>query len=381
MIDVRIAIVGGGMAGASAACLIAEEAGSGADIVVLERESQPGYHTTGRSAAMYTEVYGNEVIRALVRAGRGFMEDPAERYADHPLLTPRGALMVANSGEAERLDAFMEEMQRPDVLSRVDAARCKEICPALRQDQLSGGVHEPLAMDIDVHGMLQGFVRVFRGLGGRIIGDAAVTTIERGGDGFRIETTAGEVRAEIVINAAGAWGDDLATMVGAPPVGLVPKRRTAITFDPAAGTDVSTWPLTFELGGGWYFKPDAGRILASPADETPSAPCDAQPDEMDIAICVDRIQNATDLQVRRLASSWAGLRCFVDDHSPVNGFDDAVEGFYWLVGQGGYGIKTSPAMGRIAAAQIAGKPIPADILDQGLSIDSLSVNRFRGENG
>ena len=156
MIDVRIAIVGGGMAGASAACLIAEEAGSGADIVVLERESQPGYHTTGRSAAMYTEVYGNEVIRALVRAGRGFMEDPAERYADHPLLTPRGALMVANTGEAERLDAFMEEMQRPDVLSRVDAARCKEICPALRQDQISGGVHEPLAMDIDVHGMLQG---------------------------------------------------------------------------------------------------------------------------------------------------------------------------------------------------------------------------------
>ncbi|GJL89294.1 MAG: FAD-dependent catabolic D-arginine dehydrogenase DauA [Minwuia thermotolerans] len=381
MIDVRIAIVGGGMAGASAACLIAEEAGSGADIVVLERESQPGYHTTGRSAAMYTEVYGNDVIRALVRAGRGFMESPAERYADHPLLTPRGALMVANTGEAERLDAFMEEMQRPDVLSRVDAAHCKEICPALRQDQLSGGVHEPLAMDIDVHGMLQGFVRVFRGLGGRIIGDAAVTAIERGGDGFRIGTTAGEVRAEIVINAAGAWGDDLATMAGATPVGLVPKRRTAITFDPAAGTDVSTWPLTFELGGGWYFKPDAGRILASPADETPSAPCDAQPDEMDIAICVDRIQNATDLQVRRLASSWAGLRCFVDDHSPVNGFDDAVEGFYWLVGQGGYGIKTSPAMGRIAAAQIAGKPVPADILDQGLSIDSLSVNRFRGENG
>ena len=380
MTDVRIAIVGGGMAGASAACLIAEEAGSGADIVVLERESQPGYHTTGRSAAMYTEVYGNDVIRALVRAGRSFMESPAERYADHPLLTPRGALMVANSGEAERLDAFMEEMQRPDVLSRVDAARCKEICPTLRQDQLSGGVHEPLAMDIDVHGMLQGFVRVFRGLGGRVVGDAEVTAIERGGDGFRIETTAGAFRAEIVINAAGAWGDDLAAMAGAAPVGLVPKRRTAITFDPAAGTDVSSWPLTFELGGGWYFKPDAGRILASPADETPSAPCDAQPDEIDIAICVDRIQNATDLQVRRLASSWAGLRCFVDDHSPVNGFDDAVEGFYWLVGQGGYGIKTSPAMGRIAAAQIAGKPVPADILDQGLSIDSLSVNRFRGES-
>lgn len=380
MIDVSIAVVGGGMAGASAACLIAEDIGSGKDIVLLERESQPGYHTTGRSAAMYTEVYGNDVIRALVRAGRAFMEHPAERYADHPLLSPRGALMVANSGEAERLDAFMEEMQRPDVLTRVDAARCKEICPALRRDMLSGGVHEPLAMDIDVHGMLQGFLRVFRGLGGRIIGDAGVNAIERGGDGFRIATPAGEFRAQVVINAAGAWGDELAAMAGAAPVGLVPKRRTAITFDPAPGTDIGGWPLTFELGGGWYFKPDAGRILASPADETPSAPCDAQPDELDIAICADRIQTATDLQVRRLASSWAGLRCFVEDHSPVNGFDDAVEGFYWLVGQGGYGIKTSPAMGRIAAATIAGRAIPSDILDQGLSPDSLSVKRFRGES-
>lgn len=380
MIDVSIAVVGGGMAGASAACLIAEDIGSGKDIVLLERESQPGYHTTGRSAAMYTEVYGNDVIRALVRAGRAFMEHPAERYADHPLLSPRGALMVANSGEAERLDAFMEEMQRPDVLTRVDAARCKEICPALRRDMLSGGVHEPLAMDIDVHGMLQGFLRVFRGLGGRIIGDAGVNAIERGGDGFRIATPAGEFRAQVVINAAGAWGDELAAMAGAAPVGLVPKRRTAITFDPAPGTDISGWPLTFELGGGWYFKPDAGRILASPADETPSAPCDAQPDELDIAICADRIQTATDLHVRRLASSWAGLRCFVEDHSPVNGFDDAVEGFYWLVGQGGYGIKTSPAMGRIAAATIAGRAIPSDILDQGLSPDSLSVKRFRGES-
>ena len=380
MLDVRIAIVGGGMAGASAACFLAEEVGSGADIVVLERESQPGYHTTGRSAAMYTEVYGNDVIRALVRAGRSFMETPADRYADHPLLTPRGALMVANAGEQDRLDAFIEEMQRPDVLTRVDAARCCEISPAMRRDGLSGGIHEPMAMDIDVHGMLQGYLRVFRSLGGRVIGDAAVTAIDPGGDGFRIATAAGDVRADIVINAAGAWGDELAGMAGAAPVGLVPMRRTAVTFDPAPGLDVSAWPLTFELGGGWYFKPDAGRILASPADETPSAPCDAQPDEMDIAICIDRIETATDLKVRRLASSWAGLRCFVDDHAPVNGFDDTVPGFYWLVGQGGYGIKTSPAMGRIAAAQIAGKPVPADILDQGLSPDSLAVNRFRGES-
>lgn len=377
MKHVRIAIVGGGMAGASTACFLAEQAGTGADIVILERESQPGYHTTGRSAAMYTEVYGNDVIRALVRAGRSFMENPAERYADQTLLTPRGALMMADSGEAERLDAFMDEMKRPDVLTRVDADRCVEISPVLRADAISGGIHEPLAMDIDVHGLLQGYLRVFRGLGGTVMTDADVRAIDRNGGGFLIDTSAGQVQADVVVNAAGAWGDVLGAMVGAMPVGLVPKRRTAVTFDPAPGTDISPWPLTFNLNGAWYFKPDAGRILASPADETPSAPCDAQPDEMDIAICIDRIETATTLQVRRLASRWAGLRCFVDDHSPVNGFDDAVDGFYWLVGQGGYGIKTSPAMGRIAAAQINGTAVPADILDQGLDPASLAVTRLR----
>jgi len=377
MKHVRIAIVGGGMAGTSAACFLAERAGSGAGIVILEQESQPGYHTTGRSAAMYTEVYGNDVIRALVRAGRDFLENPAERYADHPLLTPRGALMVAERGEDERLDAFMAEMNRPDVLTRVDAARCVAISPVLRAGGLSGGVHEPSAMDIDVHGLLQGYIRVFRGLGGEVMTDAEVRAIERNGKGFLIDTRAGEIRADVVVNAAGAWGDVLGAMAGARPVGLVPKRRTAITFDPAPGTDIGNWPLTFNLSGAWYFKPDAGRILASPADETPSDPCDAQPDEMDIAICIDRIETATDLKVRRLASRWAGLRCFVDDHPPVTGFDDAVAGFYWLVGQGGYGIKTSPAMGRIAAAQINGDPVPGDILDQGLDPASLAVTRLR----
>ncbi|MDF1721686.1 MAG: FAD-dependent oxidoreductase [Minwuia sp.] len=377
MKHVHIAIVGGGMAGASAACFLAEKAGTGKHIALLERESQPGYHTTGRSAAMYTEVYGNDVIRALVRASRSFLETPAERYADHPLLTPRGALMVAAHGEGERLDAFMTEMNRPDVLSRVDAARCAEICPALRTDGLSGGVHEPMAMDIDVHSLLQGYIRVFRGLDGQIMTDTEVRAIDRSDDGFLINTAAGQIRAEVVVNAAGAWGDALGAMVGAAPVGLVPKRRTAVTFDATPGTDISGWPLTLDLSGAWYFKPDAGRILASPADETPSDPCDAQPDEMDIAICIDRIETATDLKVRRLASRWAGLRCFVDDHSPVNGFDDTVAGFYWLVGQGGYGIKTSPAMGRIAAAQIDGDKVPDDILDQGLDPASLAVARLR----
>ncbi|WP_206419850.1 NAD(P)/FAD-dependent oxidoreductase [Minwuia thermotolerans] len=378
MIECEIAVIGAGIAGMSAACFLAEARGDGARIAVLEQETQPGYHTTGRSAAMYTEVYGNATIRAMVKASRRFMETPEARYAEHSLLSPRGALMIARTDQTARIDDFLAEMNRPDILETADRETCLELSPALDPDYVAGGVHERAAMDIDVHGLHQGYIRVFRSLGGRIVTDAGVTGIVRTGPGFEIETRGGEpVRAEIVINAAGAWGDMIATMAGAVPVGLVPKRRTAITFDLPPGMTNGDWPLTFDIDEEWYFKPDAGRVLASPADETPAAPNDAQPEELDIAICIDRIERATRLEVGRPASRWAGLRSFVHDHSPVNGFDDRVDGFYWLVGQGGYGIKTSPAMGRIAAALIGGGEVPADIVDCGLDYANLGVDRLR----
>ncbi|WP_417515277.1 NAD(P)/FAD-dependent oxidoreductase [Minwuia sp.] len=374
-----IAIIGGGIAGLSAACFLAEDRGDGSRIAVIERESQPGYHTTGRSAAMYTEVYGNATIRAMVKAGRPFLKTPHARYCDRSFLSPRGALMIARDDQVHRVGEFLREMNRPDVLEQVDRDRCLQISPALDPDYVAGGVHEPDAMDIDVHALLQGYVRVFRGLGGQIIADAEVRSITRRNGVFAIDAGAGQIEAPLLINAAGAWGDVIAGMAGAAPVGLVPKRRTAITFDAPAGTNPGNWPLTFDLDEQWYFKPDAGRILASPADQTPSEPCDAQPEELDIAICIDRIETASTLEVRRPASKWAGLRCFVDDHSPVNGFDDRIEGLYWLVGQGGYGIKTSPVMARIAVSQIAGRPIDDDILAHGLRPANLGVERLRGQ--
>ena len=378
MIECEIAIVGAGIAGMSAGCFLAEAKRDGSRIAVLEQETQPGYHTTGRSAAMYTEVYGNATIRAMVKASRRFMEEPEPRYAEHSLLSPRGALMVARADQAGRIDDFLSEMDRPDILEQVGRERCLELSPALDPGYVAGGVYEAPAMDIDVHGLHQGYIRVFRSLGGRIVTDAGVTGIARTANGFEIETRGGEsVRAEIVINAAGAWGDMIATMAGAVPVGLVPMRRTAITFDPPAGMDNGSWPLSFDIDEKWYFKPDAGRVLASPADETPTAPNDAQPEELDIAICIDRIETATIMEVGRPASRWAGLRSFVHDHSPVNGFDDRVEGFYWLVGQGGYGIKTSPDMGRIAASRIMGGDVPGDIVDSGLNYANLAVERLR----
>lgn len=377
MSDYDIAIIGGGISGFSVACFLAEERGDGSRIAVIERESQPGYHTTGRSAAMYTEVYGNQTIRSIVRAGRSFLETPESRYSDQSFLSPRGALMVASGQDESRVESFLAEMNRPDVLARTDIDGCLKISPALDPEQIAGGAWEPSAMDIDVHALLQAYIRVFRTLNGNILQDSEVRNIEKSDGRFSVETLSGTIKAEVVINAAGAWGDEIATMAGAQPVGLVPKRRTALTFDPPADIDHRKWPLSCDMDEQWYFKPDAGRILASPADQTPSPACDAQPDEMDLAICVDRIQSMTSLSIRRLASSWAGLRCFVGDHSPVNGFDDKVEGFYWLVGQGGYGIKTSPGMARIAVSRINGREIGDDFFKYGLDPTALAVERLR----
>jgi D-arginine dehydrogenase len=375
--DYDIAIIGGGISGFSAACLLAEERGDGSRIALIERESQPGYHTTGRSAAMYTEVYGNQTIRSIVRAGRKFLEEPDTRYHDRSFLSGRGALMVASGHDESRVDRFLKEMNRPDVLARSSVADCLKLSPALNPEKISGGVWEPSAMDIDVHALLQAYIRVYRGLNGNVYQDAEVRNIERTGDRFGIETTSETINAGIVINAAGAWGDEVARMAGAEPVGLVPKRRTALTFDPPTDMDHRSWPLSCDMDEQWYFKPDAGRVMASPADQTPSPACDAQPDEMDLAICVDRIQTMTSLEIRRMASTWAGLRCFVGDHSPVNGFDDKVEGFYWLVGQGGYGIKTSCGMARIAVARITGREIDDDFYEYGLDPAAIAVERLR----
>jgi D-arginine dehydrogenase len=235
-------------------------------------------------------------------------------------------------------------------------------------------------MDMDVHAIHSGFVRRLRAAGGRIATDAGVLGLTRDGGGWRVETAQGEFRAPVVINAAGAWGDELARLAGAAPVGLVPQRRTAILFEPPAGMETAAWPITIDLHETVYFKPDAGMLLGCPADETPSPPCDAQPEELDVAIAADRIQALTTLEIRRIAHRWAGLRTFVADKTPVVGFDDALAGFFWLVGQGGYGIQTAPAMGRVAAELAAGRGIPADAADLGVTEAVLGPRRLRPLN-
>lgn len=369
-----IVIIGGGIAGAAAGFALAPSR----RVILLERESQPGYHSTGRSAALFTEAYGNSAIRALTIASRAFFIAPPPGFAEHELLTPRGVVMVGRADQKERFERALEDAHRHvKSVARLTLEEVFTRLPVMRRDYATDGFVEPEAMDIDVHAVHRGYLRGLTAQGGRIVTDAEVTGFSRDGNGWRVATRAGEFAAPVVINAAGAWCDEVAKLAGLAPIGLVPKRRTAITFDPPAGLSSHAWPSMIDVDEEFYFKPDAGRILASPADETPMPPCDVQPDELDIAILVDRLEQATTLQVKRIASKWAGLRSFVADKTLVAGFDPQAEGFFWLAGQGGYGIQTSPTMARVTAGLVAGKGLPADVTDLGVSEATLAPGRFR----
>ena len=363
-----VVVIGGGMAGASCAYFLADDA----EVVLLERETQPGYHTTGRSAALFFENYGNEVIRRITRASRAFLTEPPDGFTDVPLLTPRGALAVAGPDLLDRLD---EEIAASPGMEVLEGAPLYELAPFLRPDRIVRGAYEADAMDMDVHAILQGFLRGLRRKGGRIATDAEVLSLTRDGTAWRIETRAGTFHAPTVVNAAGAWCDALAEMAGVSTVGLVPKRRTAFTFDPPAGSVIEHWPLAVLCDETWYVKPDAGRVLGSPADEIASPPTDAQPELEDVALAIDRIQRDTTFEIHRPASTWAGLRSFVADKSPVVGMAPDGDGFFWLAGQGGYGIQTSAGMGRLSASLIKGDGLPDDLVAMGLTEADLAPDR------
>ncbi|WP_374630962.1 NAD(P)/FAD-dependent oxidoreductase [Ferrovibrio sp.] len=367
-------IVGAGIAGAGAAYALAQHG----SCLLLERESQPGYHTTGRSAALFSETYGNAPIRALTVASRDFLMSPPEGFVDVPILTPRGVMMVGAAEKSAQLDATYEEMRKLVAsVRRIPASEVLERVPVLRPEQVAGGaMDEPEGMDIDVHALHRGFLRAAARAGSKLVNDAEVTALQRDGADWIVATTAGEFTAGIVVNAAGAWADVIGGLAGAKPIGLEPKRRTAFTID-VPNCDFQHWPMVFEADEAVYFKPDAGRLLISPCDEIPSEPCDAQPDEMDIALAAEAFETLTTLTVRRPAAKWAGLRSFVADRSIVAGFDADQPGFFWLAAQGGYGIQTSGAMSRVAGALVRGQALPADIQDLGITEAVLSPKRLR----
>ena len=366
-------VVGAGMAG----CSLAYELARSARVCLLEAESQPGLHATSRSAALFAASYGGREIRAITRASRAFFDHPPSGFADHPLLLERGCLYIARSDQSARLSRMVDGINASGgniaVISRQEAfARV----PLLRKDYLWGAALESDAMDIDVHALQQGFLRGARAAGAVLVTNAKVSNVRHRSGVWSIALGDGLVRAPVLINAAGAWADEVAELCGALPIGLQPLRRTALLVDPPDGLDIRRWPAVIDVDEMFYLKPDATRLLLSPADETPQSPGDAQPEEMDVAVGVDRMQAALDIEVRRVSRSWAGLRTFSPDRVPVLGFDTHVAGFFWCAGQGGYGIQTAPAMARMAAALVKHESLPADIAAEGLHAADLSPLRF-----
>ena len=366
-------IVGGGIAGASAAYELAAHA----RVLVLERESQPGYHTTGRSAALFVQTHGPAVIRALSRAAKDFFLNPPNGFAEHPLLTERGMLLIGRSDQSALLEQnFAQSSRHIAGVRRLDATQACTLVPLLREEYVAGAVLDPEAMDMDVHAIHWGFIRGMRARGGKLVTGAELLGLERNADGWIARTAAGDFASPVVVNAAGAWCDVVGAMAAAAPIGLVPKRRTAFIFDPPPAAEIAKWPSVIDVGEEFYFKPDAGKFLGSPADQTPMEPCDVQPDDFDVALAVDRIQRAARIQVAHVNRKWAGLRSFVADGCPVVGYDPRVEGFFWLAGQGGYGIETSPSMGRLTASLALGRAVPPDLAQQGVTEAAVSPARI-----
>lgn len=360
-------VIGAGIAGASFAARVAPHA----SVLLLEREAFAGYHATGRSAALFSALYGNAVITALTRTSRAFFDAPPAGFAEHPLLTPRGVLYAGSEDDREAIEQICASplaasMSRSDALARV---------PALRPHAAACSAFEASACDIDVHSLHQGFLRMAKAAGAVLRTSAEVLGIERHGD-WRIDTSAGCYEAEVLVNAGGAWADTLAAIAAVPTQGLSPLRRTALLINAPDGLASGGWPAVIAADESFYFKPDAGLLLASPADETPSEPCDAQPEELDIAICVDRIEAATTLNVSRVARRWAGLRTFAPDRTPVVGYDEHMDNFFWLAGQGGYGVQTAPALSQAAAALALRRALPATLIAEGVAEAQLSPARF-----
>jgi len=366
-----VVVIGAGMAGASIAAHLAEQR----RVVLVETEARPGYHSTGRSAALFTEIYGNEVIRALTRSSRAFLDAPPAGFGEGSLLRPRGCLFIATDEQRTLLARFAS---LPDVAPATHAISPQEAerrCPVLRPGYVAAALFEPDSADIDVQALHQGYLRLFRARGGQLLTGSPVNALEQHAGGWSVRAGAETLRTPLIINAAGAWADEIAARAGVATLALTPRRRTAILIEPPAGLATAGWPFVNDIEERFYFKPEAGLLFISPADETPVAPGDVQPEEWDIAVAVERVEEATTLRIERLKARWAGLRTFAPNRSPVVGFAREAPGFFWLAGQGGYGIQTAPALSRLAAALAVGLPVPPDLADAGVEAAALAPDR------
>ncbi|CAN7678481.1 FAD-binding oxidoreductase [Pseudomonas solani] len=367
-------IIGAGIAGASTGYWLSRQG----KVAVLEREEHAGYHSTGRSAALYTVAYGTPQVRALTGASRAFFDNPPQGFSEHPILTPRGEMVVDFSDDPDELrrqfDSARESVAEVQLL---DADQACALVPVLRREKVFGAMLDPSAADIDTDALHQGYLRGIRRNGGTVHTGHDVQAIAREGDLWRVTTGQGEFSAPTLVNAAGAWCDGLAALAGVRPLGLQPKRRAAFIFAAPEGVDSHAWPALVSLDESFYFKPDAGMLLGSPANADPVDAHDVQPEELDIAMGIHQIEEHTHMSIRRPARTWAGLRSFFADGDLVAGYDDQAPGFFWVAGQGGYGIQTSAAMGEASASLILRQPLPEQLGRFGLTEAMLSPARLR----
>jgi D-arginine dehydrogenase len=372
-----VLVVGGGMAGVS----IGYELSADRTVGLLEMEATLAFHTTGRSVATFLESYGGRTIRLLTTASREFLTTPPDSF-DGSLLKALSLVWVAPNGEADKLLAMAAAVREFVAVTIISPDEVDELAPVFRPGWVELGIHEPGASEIDVAALHEIYASGIRRRGGAIHTGAGVTSMTRSAGRWRVTDRAGNVYdAAVVVNAAGAWADVVANMAGAQPVNIRPLRRTVFSFRPPPTVDIARLPLVSDVSDTFYFKPEAAQILASPADEVPSEPCDARPEEIDIARAIDIVNDATTFDIRHVGSSWAGLRSFVADRTPVVGFDDQIEGFFWFVGQGGYGIQIAPALSEAGAGLIRNGSLPDRLVARGLDEVALHRSRLAGIEG
>ncbi|GFE63876.1 NAD(P)/FAD-dependent oxidoreductase [Litoreibacter roseus] len=360
-------VIGGGISGAS----VAYELAAAGTVLVLEAESSPGYHSTGRSAALFTRNYGGPVVRQINASSASFFASPPEGFCDSPLLTPRGALTVADEENLDKLPALLALSEPGEDVIEITSEEALALAPYLRPERVASAVYEANVADIDVANLHQGYLKGIRQRGGTIATGEAVTVMTHQNDLWNVQAKRETYRAKVVVNASGAWADEIGAIVSAQHIGLVPMRRTGIILDAPDGLDLAASPAVDFAGSNAYIKPEAGTLMASPGDATPTQPQDVRPDELDIAHLAHWIETETLIPVRRISHSWAGLRSFVSDEAPVVGFDNNVPDFLWLAAQGGYGIMMAPALAKLAADLVLKRTIE----EVGFDVDAISPAR------
>lgn len=371
-------IVGGGIAGLSAGAALSRHG----RVILLEAEDALGYHSSGRSVSFSHYGIGDAAVRGMTLASRPFFEAPPEGFATAPLAATATALYFAHADDVGRLEALGAGMARfTDAIRPVDPAEIARLCPIVRTGEGAAvtALFDPTGLKLDADALLQSYVRALRASGGEVLTGQRVIAIERQDECWQARTEAGDAfAAPMLVNAAGAWADRIAGLAGVKPLGLTPKRRTVIVVEPPADADIARWPFVHSAASDFYMLPEAGRLLVSPADEVDDEPGDAGPDDYDIALAADRLEHYTTLSVKRIAHRWSGLRTFTADRVPTAGFAPDAPGFFWLAGQGGYGLQTAPAMAEAACALATGGAWPETHAQAGVRPDMIRPERLFG---